>query len=181
MTCIVGLAHNGRVWIGADSAGVSGYHLRVRADQKVFENGPYLFGFTSSFRMGQLLRHAFQPPRRERHVELPKFMATTFIDAVRTCLKNGGFAEKKNEQESAGTFIVGIEGHVFEVCDDYQVAEALDGFLAAGCGREIACGAMFASTHDTPRARILTALRAAEQFSAGVRGPFHVVESKVLA
>lgn len=51
MTCIVGLEHNGRVYIGADSAGVSGWDLTVRADKKVFRNGSFLFGFTDSFRM----------------------------------------------------------------------------------------------------------------------------------
>jgi hypothetical protein len=51
MTCIVGLVDGGRVWLGGDSAGVSGWDLTVRADRKVFRNGPYVMGFTTSFRM----------------------------------------------------------------------------------------------------------------------------------
>jgi ATP-dependent protease HslVU (ClpYQ) peptidase subunit len=47
MTCIAGVAHEGKVWIGGDSAGVGGYDLTVRADAKVFTNGEFLFGFTS--------------------------------------------------------------------------------------------------------------------------------------
>ncbi len=54
MTAIVGLVHNATVYIGGDSAGVSGYSMTVRADSKVFTIGPYLMGFTTSFRMGQL-------------------------------------------------------------------------------------------------------------------------------
>ena len=69
MTCIVGLEHKGKVYIGGDSAGVAGYSLSVRADQKVFINGNFIFGFTSSFRMGQILRFGFNPPRR--HPEAP--------------------------------------------------------------------------------------------------------------
>ena len=38
MTAIVGLAQSGAVYIGGDSAGVSGMSLTVRADAKVFRN-----------------------------------------------------------------------------------------------------------------------------------------------
>ena len=44
MTCIVGLRHEGKAWIGGDSAGVGGLELTVRRDPKVFKNGPMLFG-----------------------------------------------------------------------------------------------------------------------------------------
>lgn len=40
MTCIVGVVEGHTVWMGGDSAGVGGYALTVRADQKVFRNGP---------------------------------------------------------------------------------------------------------------------------------------------
>lgn len=62
MTAIAGLVHDGRVLIGADSGGVAGWTLNVRKDSKVFTNGAYVMGFTTSFRMGQLLRWAFKPP-----------------------------------------------------------------------------------------------------------------------
>lgn len=53
MTCIVGYVTPAReVVMGADSAGVAGYDLRIRRDVKVFHAGPFLIGYTSSFRMG---------------------------------------------------------------------------------------------------------------------------------
>ncbi|MFE2420722.1 hypothetical protein [Streptomyces hokutonensis] len=48
-------------------------------------------------------------------------MATRFINAVRACLKEGGWARKDSEQEQAGVFLVGIHGRLFEVHDDRQV------------------------------------------------------------
>ena len=39
MTCIVGIADGAKVWIGGDSAGVAGWSLTVRADEKVFAVG----------------------------------------------------------------------------------------------------------------------------------------------
>lgn len=174
MTVIVGLVHKGTVYIGGDSAGVGGYDLCVRADPKVFVNGPYLFGFTSSFRMGQLIRYALTPP--EPHGDLYRFMVTDFVDAIRDCLKAGGFAKKNSEQEEGGYFLTGVHGRLFKVEEDYQVAEALDGYDATGCGESVALGALYATKgRMSPTRRVETALRAAERFNAGVRGPFAVL------
>ncbi|HZN70319.1 MAG TPA: hypothetical protein VFC00_01345 [Micromonosporaceae bacterium] len=172
MTAIVGLAERGSVYLGGDSAGVDGMSLAVRADTKVFRTGRYLFGFTTSFRMGQLIRYSLKPPKPKGDLE--DFMATRFIDALRECLKTGGWARKENDREEGGTFLVGIRGQLFAVYEDYQIARAADGFAAVGCGNEIALGAMYATARTGlgPRKRIRIALRAAERFSAGVRGPF---------
>lgn len=175
MTCIVGLVEGNTVWMGGDSAGVNGgYDLTIRADQKVFRNGPMLFGFTTSFRMGQLLRYALTIPDHDPRVDIDKWMVTYFVDAVRECLKARGWAEKRNDQERGGTFLVGYKGRLFRFEDDYQVALPADGFTAVGCGDQIAHGSLFTSGHLGGRERVEKALQAAERFSAGVRGPFHI-------
>lgn len=183
MTCITGIIENGEVYLGADSAGVGGYSLRVRADQKVFRNGKFVMGFTSSFRMGQLLRYSFKPPKHFPDDDIYGFMVTSFVDAVRTCFKDGGFLKKEQEQEEGGTFLVGYSGRLFQIHDDYQVAEAVDNYDACGCGSAIALGSLY-STHGRhgrdlhPNLRLEMALDAAQQYSAGVRAPFHFVSTK---
>jgi ATP-dependent protease HslVU (ClpYQ) peptidase subunit len=174
LTCIAGFVEGSTVWMGGDSAGVGGYELTIRSDQKVFRNGPMLFGFTTSFRMGQLLRYALKVPHHEDGVDTDRYMATSFIDAVRECLKAHGWAEKQNDQERGGVFMVGYRGQLFTVHSDYQVAHAADDYDAVGCGGEIARGAMFATPHLTGKARVEMALKAAERCCAGVRGPFHI-------
>jgi ATP-dependent protease HslVU (ClpYQ) peptidase subunit len=178
MTVIVGLVQDGGVYIGGDSAGISGLSLTVRADTKVFHNGPYLFGFTGSFRMGQLIHHALTPPQPTRPLE--RFMSTTFIDSLRTCLKEGGWARRDSDREEGGTFLVGVSGRLFTVESDYQVGYTRDGYAAVGAGDEIALGSLYAtaSTGMPPRQRVQLALRAAEHFSAGVRAPFVVLQQK---
>lgn len=177
MTAIVGLVHNSTVYLGGDSAGVAGYSLTVRADQKVFTNGPYAMGFTTSFRMGQLLRHALKAPKPKG--DLDRFMATTFVDAIRETLKTGGWLRKDSDQEQGGTFLVGIHGRLFEIASDFQVGEAADKYAAVGCGDELALGALYATaqTQLGPRKRVRLALEAAAHFSAGVRGPFTYVKA----
>ncbi len=172
MTAIVGLVHGSTVYIGGDSAGVSGFSLTVRADAKVFTLGPYVLGFTTSFRMGQLIRYSLNAPAPQG--DLDRFMSTTFVDAVRDCLKAGGWARKEDEREEGGTFLVGVNGRLFLIDEDYQVGASADGYAAVGCGGEIALGALFATAEAnmSPEHRIMLALQAAERFSAGVRGPF---------
>ncbi|MFI6274307.1 hypothetical protein [Streptomyces sp. NPDC050988] len=184
MTAIVGLVHQGTVHLGGDSAGISGWSLTVRADAKVFTVGPYVLGFTSSFRMGQLLRYSFTPPKPlgqgvEETKDVPRFMATHFVDAVRETLKAGGWLKKDSEREDGGTFLVGAAGRLFEVHDDFQVAESADGYAAVGCGYEIALGALHATARSrmAPQKRVRLALEAAERLSAGVRGPFTILEA----
>lgn len=173
MTAIVGLVDHGHVYLAGDSAGVAGLVLTVRADAKVFRNGPYVMGFSGSFRMGQLLRYSLTPP--EPVVEdLDRFMVTTFINSVRDCLKAGGFARKDSEVESAGFFLVGVHGRLFEIESDYQVGESVDPYLAIGCGLDLARGALHATEHLglAPHQRLTMALQAAERYSGGVCGPY---------
>lgn len=172
MTAIVGIAHDRSVYIGGDSGCSNGWHDSVRSDTKVFQNGPYLFGFTTSFRMGQLLHHALTPP--EPTGDLDRFMSTTFIDAIRECLKLGGWAEKTNEREKGGQFLVGVAGRLFDIDSDYQVGEEAAGHAAIGSGYLVALGSLYATgeTRMSPRRRVQTALEAAERYTAGVRAPF---------
>lgn len=173
MTCIVGVAHGGAVIIGGDSAGVAGWSLTVRKDAKVFRRGPMAFGFTTSFRMGQILRYSLKVPDHPDGMAEDEYMATRFVDAVRESLKDGGYASKDNEREEGGHFLVGYRGRVFHVGGDYQVGESVHGFAAVGCGEDIALGSLWQSRgYADPHQRAADALAAAEQFSAGVRGPF---------
>ena len=180
MTAIVGVAHNGRVWIGGDSAGVSGWTIRTRADSKVFVKAGVAFGIAGSFRGGQLLRSSLVLPERADEVELFDYMVTVFVDAVRECFKAGGHAIKTNEEESTETvFLVGIEGRLFSIHIDYQVAETVDGYDAMGCGRELAYGSLHTSTalKMTPKARVRAALKAASYGNGGVCPPFAIVST----
>ena len=179
MTCIVGIAEGGTVWIGGDSAGVEtgSLGLVARSDKKVFRNGNFVMGFTSSFRMGQLLAYKLSPPKRHADDDVMAYMVNDFIDAVRECLKKVGYAQKTNDEESGGTFLVGYAGRLFHVSGDYQVGESVHGFDACGCGEKIALGALYSTKGAEPEKRLRHALTAAETFSAGVRSPFVIEQT----
>jgi hypothetical protein len=133
-----------------------------------------LIGFTTSFRMGQLLGYSLEVPDHDPQIPAERYMCTSFIDAVRKCLKDGGFAKVENATEAGGEFLVAYRGRIFRIYSDYHVGESTDDFDAVGCGEDIALGSLFSTRHalDTPIARLDLALNAAQQFSSGVRGPF---------
>lgn len=187
MTCVAAARRGGKVVIGADSAGVAPWllHLETRADEKVFTRNdhagePWAFGFTSSFRMGDLLRYKLELPEVQPKQDLREFMVVRFVDAVRKALGDGGWRSKHDERESGGTFLVAYRGEIFKVEDDFQVGQLAVPFAAVGCGEHLALGAMHALWDNLPeqtaRWIVGSALEAAARFSAGVRGPYHFVE-----
>ena len=166
MTCIVALTDGQNIIMGGDSAGTTGQELRLRADPKVFLLGPYAIGFTTSFRMGQILHHHVDlptPPTGQPD-QLGRFMVTTVVPALRQAFAKHGFAKTaqavsmrephftEHGQEIGGMFLIGVAGRIFEIHADYQVAQPVTPFSAVGTGSPIALGALHAlqSYDDLP-------------------------------
>ncbi len=188
-TAIVGLVERatGDIYMGADSAtvGVSSLWIDTLVNPKVFTlDARMVLGFTSSWRMGQLLQFGLTLPPRDPAVDLFRWMVVDFVDAVRGCLKKGGWKRVENEREEGGTFLAGIEGRLFEIEDDFQVAESTLAYAACGCGYSLALGALYALEQsdllDKSDKAVKVALAAAERFSAGVSGPFVVERLKAV-
>lgn len=178
MTAIAGLmADDGKVWIGGDSAGIAGFSRTVRSDVKVFTNAGYIFGFTDSFRMGQLIRCAWVPPQPANNEDVYEFLVTRFIDELRTMLKAGGYAEVHNNVETGGSFLMGFRGQLYSVESDFQVGIPAIGYAAMGCGDDLVLGSLHTSAYGnlSPRTRITRALDAASAFSAGVCPPYTIL------
>ena len=178
MTCIIGFIKNKKVYIGGDSAGVGGLNITLRRDSKVFKNGNFIMGYTSSFRMGQLLRFKLKVEEQKEEQTDYEYMCTTFIDAVRKCLKSNGYSTVDNNEEKIGTFLVGYNKKLYKIEGDLQVGESYDTFNSVGCGEDYAKGAMeiLTKSKQSPKQIIKKALDIVVKFSAGVRPPFNIVE-----
>ena len=181
MTCIVGVydKKEKRAYVGGDSAGVGGWDMTIRADQKVLRKAGMLFGFTSSFRMGQLIRYKLKIPEHPKGVSVESYMVTSFVDGLRDCFSDGGYILKKDNRESGGTFVVIYRGVVMAIADDFQVGTPRDGIAAVGRGDQVARGAILgirrSGANVGTKESVKIALKAAEECSAGVRGPFSVI------
>jgi hypothetical protein len=176
------MVHGGKVWMGGDSAGVAGHSLLVRTDEKVFTVGEFIFGFTSSFRMGNILHYCFTPPEQTTadYADIMRYMVAKFIPAVRACFATNGYGKVAGTSgDEGGNFLVGFRGQLFNIECDYQVGISTHGFDAVGCGSQIALGSMYATNtlmkgkgENYPHNSLTLALQTAEAFSSGVRGPF---------
>ncbi|MDY0314749.1 MAG: hypothetical protein RBR32_06700 [Bacteroidales bacterium] len=195
MTCVIGMIDNGNIYMGADSAGTNGrFQQRIRVDEKVFIKDEMIFGFTSSFRMGQLLRYQLNIPEHSQKKNLMTYMNTDFIEAVRKCLKDYGYASIDKNQDYGGTFLVGYKSNLFRIESDFQVGISKYPYEACGCGEDFALGCIYGITRNqykmengilikkdinlTPKQIIKIGLRASYKFSAGVKPPFKILTLK---
>jgi ATP-dependent protease HslVU (ClpYQ) peptidase subunit len=177
MTCIVAVKHEDHVVMGGDSAGVAGLDIILRKDPKVFRNGNFVIGYTSSFRMGQLLRFKMKLPPVPRKMDMFEYMVVHFTETARKTLKKGGYSKVNNNQEDGGCFLVAYQDRMFTIHDDFQVEERTDPYGAVGCGEAYALGALAAAPDKDPTKMVTTALKVAEKFSGGVRGPFVILRT----
>lgn len=180
MTCIVGIEHEGGVWIGADSASVSGWEKRETALSKVFCVGEFLIGYTTSSRMGQLLQYQLVVPKQNIEGDMA-YMVTVFVEAVRECLRNGGFTKIENFREEGGVFLVGYRGNLYTIEGDFQVNRNREGYAAVGAGEACALGSLHTTQYDpslSPDQKVRLALEAAAAHNVMVTGPFTVRRNK---
>jgi hypothetical protein len=136
VTAIAGLvADDGRVWIGGDSLASNGWSGHVRADVKVFRNGPYLIGSCGSIRFKQLIHYSELPKPPVNPRGMHRFMVTDLVEAIRKHLKDGGHTTIKDSSERVGgSLLVGIRGSLYCIENDLQVGEPADRYTTTGSG-----------------------------------------------
>jgi len=181
MTCIIGYLdkEQNKVYIAGDSAASNGEAHEIRRDTKVFKNGDFIFGCTSSYRMIQLLMYSFIPPIIIGG-DIHKYMCTDFINSIRKCFIEGGYLQKNIEgDEKGGTFLVGYENRLFKIEEDFQVGEIASEFTAVGCGYAIALGALQISKDSNlnTNEKLIKALEAVTIHSEGVLPPYIIIST----
>ncbi len=182
MTCIVGYVDDKGVHVGVDSLGSNGSSKVVRKDTKVFIKEDMIFGYTSSFRMGQLLRFKLNIPKCDEDKDVYEYMCTDFIDAVIKCFDDGDYTEMDKNVKEGGVFLVGFKGRLFKVQSDFQVGETTSLIDTCGSGGLVAKGAISALLQYAPSIdtkKLLTiALESAETYIPSVQGPFKILTLK---
>lgn len=176
MTCIIGLEEEGKAWIGGDSAAVSNWERRESAISKVFKVSGYTIGYTTSFRMGQLLRYSISYPPVPRELT-EEFLVKEFVEPIRKVFKEFGFSKVDNNEEVGGAFLVGAKNKIFQIDCDFQVQHYLNGLYSIGSGSSYALGAMVALRPNTdPKNRIFRSLEIVREFCMSVTWPNNVLE-----
>lgn len=184
MTCIVGLVRKDNVYIGSDSLGSGGGVKQVYCTPKlvkldVFEKKDLSLskialgiGYTTSYRMGDILRYNFTPPPIESDEDENEYLVKDFIPELIKCFDEHSFAKTKEGNKSGGNFLVGLRKRLFHVQEDFSVLEPSCGYTSVGSGQEFAMGAMFAygKNNTEPEKCIIGAIKAASEFCTTVGG-----------
>lgn len=180
MTCIVGLKQNGKVYIGADGAASNGSKTVKTDIEKVFKTNSFIIGYTTSFRMGQLLQYYLKDVsiKKDGQTDM-EYLVQTFIPYIQKTFKDNGFSKIDSNQEKAGYFIMAYNQELYFIQSDYSVLKYSDGYCCTGCGEEYALGSLH-TTKDSelpPEDRVTRALEAAAYFSDGVSEPFTILHN----
>ncbi|KKN66940.1 hypothetical protein LCGC14_0466200 [marine sediment metagenome] len=187
MTCVIAYKEEGIVYLGWDSASISGQAIRKMGFAKVFSLGRFVIGTTGSIRMGQILRYHLTvetKPGLNDYRANHRYMVTQFIPEVRSCLKEYGYMYKENENEYMGEFLVVFRHNIYHINNDMQVGIYTDGFDVVGCGESYALAALKAMQFDPAfngREKVEKALEIAAYYSTGVCEPFHFMERNAYA
>jgi ATP-dependent protease HslVU (ClpYQ) peptidase subunit len=177
VTCIAGIVHRGRVYMGGDSASTCGDTIQCDLMPKVFRRGEFVIGTAGDARLGDLMRAAFVPPRVPTR-NIDGFMATKFVKAVQKCFAVYDYPKStENEGESySGCMLVGVRGRLYMIDGNFSVSSSMDGFDSIGTGAMVALGAFHATSELKPAVRLNLALKAASRVAIGVSEPF-VIET----
>lgn len=177
MTCIVAIRDAGKIYMGADSLGSNGYSKVIRQDKKVFIKNNMIFGFTSSFRMGQILEYSFNIPEQNKKQKDFNYLVDTFIPALIETYSSKLYLKKSSEQASGGVFLLGFNKKLYKIESDFQVGMSVDAYDSCGCGEYYAIGSLHTTKNFnlTPKERIKLAINAASAYSTGVGGPTNIL------
>ncbi len=168
MTCIAGIAHEGKVYIGGERSAADDVSITTLAVPKVYVKGEWIYGFAGSYGIGQLLDTIKLPPAGENpYITL----RTTVVERLKVSISNYSREEMKDYDTS---WLVGCRGRLFEFHhSDYSVIEVST--TAIGSGANLALGSLYTTSDwKNQEKRLKVAIEAAITYSPTCQGPIDI-------
>lgn len=130
--------------MGGDIQGTGWNNKVVHTQPKVFNKKGVLFGFTSSYRFGQILEHGLQDPVvPENPADVYRWLITVLVPDIKAALKDSDY-------EGGGNCLIGVRGQLWELQTDFSVLRSVKGYAAVGSGYEYALGSLTTSFNLLP-------------------------------
>lgn len=175
MTVVLAETEGRSIIFAADSAGAKGDEIYTIGLPKVFALGPYLFGYTGSYRIGQILRHYVElPDPPEIHPE--RFLVREAVPILRQAVNDQGAAlHGPGFLGEKTAILVAFHGRIWCIGTDLTVLPETS-YAAIGSGRLRAYGALHALNAagvEPARKRLELTLAATAEYTANVRPPWH--------
>lgn len=138
MTCIVGYIHNGKVCIAGDKLASNWATKQIHEQSKVFAKGDVVFGYTSSFRFGQLIEYHLDKFIYDSTKEID-YIIKVVIVKIKAVLKEYEYSEKE-----CGVALVAINDKLFVLQSDFSVLD-INKYASVGSGEYFALGSIYSS------------------------------------
>lgn len=177
MTCIAGfLEDSGDIYMGGDSIGVCGSEYILVKDPKVFVKRNMIFGFTNSFRLGDILKYDFQIPDHPPELSTYEYLTSVFLVELIARYEERKCTTITENVMMADSFLLGYNKRLFRIENDLCVLEDVFNFNSLGGGQEFAKATMYNQMKEemNPVERVLNALDVASVFSL-VKPPYTVL------
>ena len=190
MTCIVSFLdrENGVGYIGGDSFGSTSFSGHVYKNRKVFKSkdtSNVVMGYTSSFRMGDLLEYTSglfdKVDVLENKTIDREYLVTKFIPKVSNVFYQNKFETNNNGEANGGFFILTTKDGIYTIQNDYSVMESSTDYASVGSGSYFALGSLYATKDNkdlSPVDKIKLALESAEFNQINVRRPFYIINTE---
>ena len=179
MTCVIGYEDSEKVIIGADSQITDDFGTKlISITPKVFEKNGVLFGTCNSLRVAQVIKYKFTIPERNDK-DLFEYLCTDFIDSLAETLCQNNCTIMRNDSIAGSEMIIGIDGQLFGIDDDFHIIKNSLPFFAIGHGKQFAFGSMLSLEmfpQLIPKAKIELSLQSVSKLCSTVGGPIHFVE-----
>ena len=170
MTCIVGIAKDGIVYMGGDRGASDGTTILPLCRPKIVKHNEYLIGYAGSQGIGELA-HIINTPPITKNIE--KTLRTTFVKSLKDAIELYGNAS--HLEDNATDWLVGVQGRLFEISsEDWSVCEFAESSI--GSGNTIALGSLHTSRNwKDQEKRIRYSLEAAVEISPTCLPPIDIL------
>jgi len=173
MTCIAAIAHEGKVFMGADRMTSAGNLKFGKTEPKVsIINSEMIVGICGYVRFGNIFNyHLSLKPYRKFHDEPGKEMDYLITHVAEEMRKKSAelSADRvdSSRQGSDSGVMIGLNGKIFSLGSDYSVCGHGE-YFADGSGVGVALGSLYSTGGKEPEERIRTAILAAAHHTAYV-------------
>lgn len=158
MTCIIAHTNGTSSFIAGDKLGSNGFTKSVQAEPKVFEKEfikhnedgltrtkeVMALGYTTSFRMGQLLNYNLNLPEQVAGETFAQYLVLKVIPIIRQMFKEEWGSRDASQDVGGGQFIILHNHTIYEVQEDFSVLQPKTQITAVGSGTYHAIAAMAA-------------------------------------
>lgn len=138
MTVIIGIERAGAVWLAGDLEAAGDNISFPQKHPKVFVRQGIVFGFSTSFRFGQLLQFTLKIPEPVPSDGILEWLVMVLIPELKVTLSNADYKDPFD-------CLIGVSGELYILQPDFSVIRSAHGYAAIGSGAEFALGCV--ATH----------------------------------